>query len=150
MATGNGPAVHGNGSVHVERSRPIGPGLRKHAPVTGNAAARRAGEPAGYAVLGLVVPLLFTAAADGDPATGKAVLVGVGIVWLAACAVGCTFWPFTRCGKCKGLGKFRSPGGKAWRKCRRCKGYGERLRIGRRLWNWANARKRNGARRGSR
>ncbi|GAA4198633.1 hypothetical protein [Actinocatenispora rupis] len=51
--------------------------------------------------------------------------------YLASCAV----WPFANCRKCKGLGRFHAPSGRAWRRCRRCKGTGARLRTGRRVIN---------------
>jgi hypothetical protein len=56
-------------------------------------------------------------------------------------AVQCWWWPFAACRKCEGVGKFRSPSGRAWRRCRRCKGSGERVRIGRRLWTWLRSAK---------
>jgi hypothetical protein len=58
-------------------------------------------------------------------------LTVVTICYIAACAV----WPFAACRRCHGLGKHRSPSGRAWRYCHRCHGTGARLRIGRRLWN---------------
>lgn len=45
--------------------------------------------------------------------------------------IACWLWPWTRCWRCKGTGKFRSPTGRAWRDCPRCDGRGKRLRIGR-------------------
>ncbi len=58
---------------------------------------------------------------------------------LALAAVGyaasCAWWPFTRCGRCEGRGRFTRADSKVWRPCRRCKGSGARLRMGRRVWN---------------
>lgn len=62
------------------------------------------------------------------------IIVGVPVaagVYLLACWI----WPFAACHRCEGLGRFRSPSGKAWRRCRRCKGTGERLRVGHRVVN---------------
>jgi hypothetical protein len=50
--------------------------------------------------------------------------------------VACVIWPFTACRKCGGVGRHRSPSGRAWRLCRRCGGSGARLRTGRRIWNY--------------
>lgn len=60
----------------------------------------------------------------------------VGPVWLAGYMVACWIFPFAACRKCKGVGKFKAPNGKTWRRCRRCKGSGERLRVGRKIWNY--------------
>ena len=70
--------------------------------------------------------------------TGTLILLtlGVSAVYLLSCRV----WPFTSCRKCDGAGRFRSPGGKAWRYCRRCDGNGSRLRTGRRAMNYLAAR----------
>lgn len=77
----------------------------------------------------------------GPEMTGWAVLAAAaGGAWYV---FACWWWPFAACGKCEGVGKFRSPSGRAWRKCRRCKGSGERVRVGRRLWTWLSARKRD-------
>ncbi|MGH3099277.1 MAG: hypothetical protein ACRDMV_25130 [Streptosporangiales bacterium] len=75
--------------------------------------------------------MTVTLAAASDP-TGPLVLGGlvVTVGYLAACAV----WPFARCWRCGGSGKFRSPSGRAWRRCRRCRGTGRRVRYGRRVW----------------
>jgi hypothetical protein len=47
----------------------------------------------------------------------------------------CAFWPYARCWRCKGDGKFTAWWGKAFRLCGRCDGTGRRLRIGRRIYN---------------
>lgn len=52
-------------------------------------------------------------------------------------AFACWFWPFTKCGRCKGMGRHMSPSGKNWRGCKRCKGSGRRLRTGRKILNLA-------------
>jgi DnaJ-class molecular chaperone len=53
-------------------------------------------------------------------------------------AVACTVWPYTRCPRCAGSGKRRSPSGKAWRPCRSCSGTGRRVRLGRRIYETLN------------
>ncbi|MFI5935769.1 hypothetical protein [Actinoplanes sp. NPDC051494] len=50
-------------------------------------------------------------------------------------AVACWIWPFKNCRKCDGLGKKRSPSGRAFRLCRRCSGTGRRMRAGRWIYN---------------
>ena len=50
-------------------------------------------------------------------------------------AASCAWWPFAKCGKCEGRGKFTRKDSKVWRLCRRCKGSGSRLRVGRKVWN---------------
>jgi hypothetical protein len=54
----------------------------------------------------------------------------------AAYAMSCWLWPFARCLKCDGKGKFQRADGRVWRTCRRCKGGGARLRVGRKVWNY--------------
>lgn len=61
------------------------------------------------------------------------VLVVLGALVLYALA--CWWWPYTSCGKCRGMGRFRSPSGRSWRPCGRCGGNGQRLRFGRWLWD---------------
>lgn len=70
-------------------------------------------------------------------AVGMAVAVGLGY------AGSCWLWPFARCGKCLGEGKFRRGDGQVWRDCRRCKGSGKRLRVGRKVWNALQERRRS-------
>lgn len=60
--------------------------------------------------------------------------VVAGVVWAAGYVGACAWWPFAACRRCKGQGRFMSPGGKYWRPCRRCKGAGTRTRTGRRIW----------------
>lgn len=69
-----------------------------------------------------------------------AVAAIVAPLWFAAYVVACAIWPYTKCGKCEGKGRHRSPSGKHWRKCRRCKGSGDRLRFGRHVWNRLRAK----------
>ncbi len=61
-------------------------------------------------------------------------------------AVGCWIWPFRNCRKCAGLGKKRSPSGRAFRLCRRCHGTGRRLRAGRWIYNQLSHRRRESRR----
>ena len=52
------------------------------------------------------------------------------VLYIGACVI----WPFRACRHCKGLGRFHSPTGRAWRPCRHCKGTGAKLRAGRRIY----------------
>lgn len=45
----------------------------------------------------------------------------------------CAIWPFGKCRRCKGAGKFKSPFGNAFRHCGRCDGSGLRVRFGRKV-----------------
>ena len=51
----------------------------------------------------------------------------------------CLVWPFGKCRRCKGVGKFKSPFGKAYRHCGKCKGSGLRVRLGRHVINHMRA-----------
>lgn len=51
----------------------------------------------------------------------------------------CLVWPFGKCRRCKGAGKFKSPLGNAYRRCGRCDGSGLRVRIGRHVINHIRA-----------
>ena len=51
------------------------------------------------------------------------------VFYLLTCAV----WPFGKCRRCKGVGKFKSPFGNAFRHCGRCDGSGLRVRFGRKV-----------------
>ena len=53
----------------------------------------------------------------------------VAAFYLLTCAV----WPFGKCRRCKGVGKFKSPFGNAFRHCGRCDGSGLRVRFGRKV-----------------
>lgn len=85
-----------------------------------------------------------------SPASGHGASLGslmlLGLVAVAGYVAACAWWPLTRCGKCSGAGKLRSPGRKAWRKCPRCKGSGEKIRAGRRLWTYATSTRAKGQR----
>jgi hypothetical protein len=70
--------------------------------------------PHGIAASALILPLII-----------------ITLCYIAASAV----WPFAACRKCDGVGRRRSPSGRAWRYCHRCHGTGARLRTGRRIWN---------------
>jgi hypothetical protein len=59
------------------------------------------------------------------------------VVILALWYIGnCWWFPFARCRRCDGAGRFMSSGRSVWRICRRCRGSGSRLRVGRRVWNY--------------
>jgi len=63
------------------------------------------------------------------------------LVWLAIYAGQCWWFPYGKCGRCKGAGILTDKPGKHFRRCPRCKG-ARRLRIGRRVLNHlTNARK---------
>jgi hypothetical protein len=51
----------------------------------------------------------------------------------------CLIWPFGKCRRCKGEGKFKSPLGKAYRHCGKCQGSGLRVRLGRHVINHIRA-----------
>ena len=73
---------------------------------------------------------------------GAVLLAAVAVmVWTAAYAAACAFWPFANCRRCDGSGKRRSPSGRAFRTCPRCRGTARRLRTGRRVFNWLSARR---------
>lgn len=82
-----------------------------------------------------------TATATGWSWQTWLILIGLALLWAAGYAFACWFWPFTRCKKCEGTGKRKSPSGKAWRKCRRCKGSATRIRTGRLIFNWLHVTK---------
>jgi hypothetical protein len=68
--------------------------------------------------------------------TGALLATTTVLAWLAGYAVACWIWPFDACAKCEGIGRKKSPSGRAFRLCRRCKGTGRRIRTGRRVFNW--------------
>ena len=77
-----------------------------------------------------------TLAATATPTAGLSGLLCLAFVLATLCyGVGCWFWPFGPCRRCKGTGKRRSPFSRAFGLCRRCHGDGRRLRIGRRVIN---------------
>ena len=51
----------------------------------------------------------------------------------------CLVWPFGKCRRCKGVGKFKSPFGNAFRHCGKCDGSGLRIRLGRHVINHMRA-----------
>lgn len=75
-------------------------------------------------------PIGLEAAEQGGSGT---LLTGV-LVLLGLYLLASWVWPYTSCGRCDGAGKFRSPGGKSFRRCPRCGGSGERLRWGARMF----------------
>ena len=54
-------------------------------------------------------------------------------LFIAGYVLVCAFWPYTRCGKCEGGGRFASPSGKNFRLCGRCSGSCRKVRAGRRV-----------------
>ncbi len=70
-------------------------------------------------------------------------LTMIGLGWVAWYLAACAWWPFARCLRCKGAGRFyQSERRKSWRNCPRCKGTGTRRRIGRAVWAYfAGAKK---------
>ncbi|WP_328990053.1 hypothetical protein OG394_27815 [Kribbella sp. NBC_01245] len=64
-------------------------------------------------------------------ATVVLIVTAVAVFYLLTCAV----WPFGKCRKCEGVGKFKSPFGNAYRHCGCCQGSGLRIRLGRHVIN---------------
>ncbi len=63
--------------------------------------------------------------------------VGVFLLALIAATLyiaACVIWPYRNCHRCRGIGRFHSPSGRAWRPCRWCGGTGAKLRAGRRIY----------------
>ncbi len=77
-----------------------------------------------------------TATAEGWSWQTWLILFGGGMLWVAGYAVACWLWPFTKCKKCDGSGRRKSPSGKNWGPCRRCKGKASRIRTGRKIFNY--------------
>jgi hypothetical protein len=89
---------------------------------------------------GSVAATLFAAATpSGHRFPGYLILIGLVVIVPAGYVASCWWWPFARCWRCDGTGRFARKDGRVWRNCRRCKGSGRRLRIGRWLWNWATS-----------
>jgi hypothetical protein len=65
----------------------------------------------------------------GQVATVALVVTACSVFYLLTCAI----WPFGKCRRCKGVGKFKSPFGNAFRHCGRCDGSGLRVRFGRKV-----------------
>lgn len=81
------------------------------------------------------------------PTIGAAILLLLFLSIVTVCYLGtCWVWPFANCRRCNGLGRFRSPSGRAWRPCRRCGGSGGRLRFGRHVVNAVRRLHREGTR----
>ncbi|TDD15778.1 hypothetical protein E1218_30990 [Kribbella turkmenica] len=79
--------------------------------------------------------LAATAQTAGQVATVTLIVtIAVGIYLL-----GCLIWPFGKCRRCKGAGKFKSPFGRAYRYCGKCDGSGLRVRLGRHVVNHIRA-----------
>jgi hypothetical protein len=75
------------------------------------------------------IDLTTTAHTAGQVATVALIVTGIAAFYLLTCAV----WPFGKCRRCKGAGKFKSPFGNAYRHCGRCDGSGLRVRFGRKV-----------------
>jgi hypothetical protein len=56
-------------------------------------------------------------------------VVVIALVVLVLWILSSLIWPYTSCASCKGVGKFRSPGGRHWRDCPTCRGKGKRRRV---------------------
>ncbi|MBB5839709.1 hypothetical protein [Kribbella italica] len=65
----------------------------------------------------------------GQVATVALAVTACAVFYLLTCAV----WPFGKCRRCKGAGKFKSPFGNALRHCGKCDGSGLRVRFGRKV-----------------
>ena len=88
----------------------------------------------------------LTAATHGSDLTATAQTAGqvatvalIVTVSIAFYLLTCLIWPFGKCCRCKGAGKFKSPLGKAYRHCGKCQGSGLRVRIGRHVINHIRA-----------
>lgn len=68
-----------------------------------------------------------------------AVLLLIVTVAVAFYLFTCLVWPFGKCRRCKGVGKFKSPFGSAFRHCGKCDGSGLRVRLGRHVINHMRA-----------
>ncbi|MEV4267790.1 hypothetical protein [Kribbella sp. NPDC049584] len=80
-----------------------------------------------------------TLAATVHTAGQVATVVLIVTVVVAFYLLTCLVWPFGKCRRCKGVGKFRSPFGKAFRHCGKCEGSGLRVRLGRHVINHMRA-----------
>ncbi len=79
--------------------------------------------------------LTATAQTAGQVATVLLIVTIVVGFYLFTCLV----WPFGKCRRCKGVGKFKSPFGNAFRHCGKCDGSGLRVRLGRHVINHVRA-----------
>jgi hypothetical protein len=82
-----------------------------------------------------VATLTTTLHTAGQVATVLLIVAAVVGFYLLTCLV----WPFGKCRKCKGVGKFKSPFGNAFRHCPRCDGSGLRVRVGRHVITYIRA-----------
>ncbi|TDU89177.1 hypothetical protein EV138_2737 [Kribbella voronezhensis] len=89
---------------------------------------------------------LLTAATHGSGLTATvhtlaqaATVALIVTVSIAFYLLTCLVWPFGKCRRCKGAGKFKSPLGNAYRHCGKCDGSGLRVRIGRHVINHIRA-----------
>lgn len=89
------------------------------------------GSGQGSASLALSGDLATTVDTIVQAATVALIVTIVAAVYLLTCLI----WPFGKCRRCNGAGKFKSPLGKAYRHCGRCRGSGLRLRLGRHVIN---------------
>ena len=78
-------------------------------------------------------------AATVHTAAQAATVALIVIIAAALYLLGCLIWPFGKCRRCKGEGKFKSPFGRAYRHCGRCQGSGLRIRLGRHVINHLRA-----------
>ncbi|GAB2565101.1 hypothetical protein [Kribbella endophytica] len=75
------------------------------------------------------IDLTTTVHTAGQIATVALIVTVAAAFYLLTSAV----WPFGKCRRCKGAGKFKSPFGNAYRHCGRCDGSGLRVRFGRKV-----------------
>ncbi|MFF1822074.1 hypothetical protein ACFVWG_32505 [Kribbella sp. NPDC058245] len=83
----------------------------------------------------LAATVTATAHTAGQVATVLLVVTIAVAFYLFTCLV----WPFGKCRRCKGVGKFKSPFGNAFRHCGKCDGSGLRVRLGRHVINHIRA-----------
>lgn len=99
---------------------------------------------AGHSVLDLV-PAVEHVPAGAEHGNDIATVVAFGfvalLVWAIGYAIACWWFPFGRCGRCKGAGVIGDSAGKHFRTCRRCKG-SRPLRFGRRVYNYIQRQRR--------
>jgi len=82
-----------------------------------------------------VATLTATAHTAGQVATVLLIVTIAVAFYLLTCLI----WPFGKCRRCKGVGKFKSPFGNAFRHCGKCDGSGLRVRLGRHVINHMRA-----------
>jgi hypothetical protein len=80
-----------------------------------------------------------TLAATAHTAAQVATVLLIVTAAVALYLLSCLIWPFGKCRRCKGVGKFKSPFGKAYRRCGTCQGSGLRVRLGRHVINLMRA-----------